>query len=188
MTSTMMSSANGMAPPAYTVTARVLHWLTAVLVLIMIPVGVIIAYEWGGAWQERLYNLHKAVGAVLIPIIIVRLIYRLTHPPAPLAADIPALQRFVAHANHWALYILLLIQPFLGWIATSAYPAPVSVFGLFNMPQIWPANRALSDQLFALHRAVGIALAVLVAMHVGGALYHHFIRRDRVLMRMITGG
>ncbi len=188
MTSTMTSSAYGMAPPAYTVTARVLHWLTAVLVLIMIPVGVIIAYEWGGAWQERLYNLHKAVGAVLVPIIIVRLIYRLTHPPAPLPADIPALQRFVAHANHWALYILLLIQPFLGWIATSAYPAPVSVFGLFNMPQIWPANRALSDQLFAVHRAVGITLAVLVVMHVGAALYHHFVRRDRVLMRMITGG
>jgi cytochrome b561 len=188
MSSTTILPAYGMAPPAYTVTARVLHWLTAVLVLIMIPIGIIIANEWGGAWQERLYNLHKAVGAVLIPIIIVRMIYRLTHPPAPLPADIPVPMRFVAHANHWALYLLLLVQPLLGWIATSAYPAPVSLFGLFNLPQIWPADRALSDQLFAWHRAVGITLALLVAMHVGGALYHHFIRRDRVLMRMVTGG
>jgi len=58
-----------MVPGAgYTATARVLHWITAVLVLGMIVVGFIIANEWGGAWQERLYNLHKSTGAVLIPI------------------------------------------------------------------------------------------------------------------------
>jgi undecaprenyl-diphosphatase len=31
------------------------------------------------------------------------------------------------------------------------------------------------------------AIACLAAAHIGGALYHHFVRRDRVLMRMITG-
>src|SRR5262245_65933431 len=77
------------AAAGYTATARVLHWITAVLVLGMIVVGFIIANEWGGPWQEQLYNLHKSTGALLIPIIIVRLFYRLTHTPAPLPADIP---------------------------------------------------------------------------------------------------
>jgi cytochrome b561 len=173
---------------AYTVTARTLHWITAVLVLIMIPLGIVIANEWGGPAQEWLYNLHKSIGPVVLLLVVIRLVYRLTHPPAPLPADIPAIQQLAAHATHWALYLLLIVQPLIGWIATSAYPAPLPMFGLFNLPPIWPDNRALSEQLFVVHRWLGIALAVVVTMHIGAALFHHVVRRDRVLMRMLTGG
>jgi cytochrome b561 len=174
--------------PAYTVTARVLHWLIAVLVLIMVPLGIVIANKWGGPLQEPLYNLHKSIGAVILPLVVVRLLWRLTHPPLPLPADIPAAQRAAAHTVHWTLYALLSIQPLLGWIATSAYPAPLPVFGLFELPRIWSENRALSDQLFAIHRWVGIAIGVVAVGHIGAALHHHFVRQDRVLMRIITGG
>jgi cytochrome b561 len=174
--------------PAYTVTARVLHWLTAVLVLVMVPVGIVIANEWGGPAQQFLYSLHKSVGALLIPIVIIRIIYRLTHPPAPLPQDIPAIQRLAAHANHWALYGLILVQPFIGWIATSAFPAPLPFFGLFELPPIWNADRPLSDRLFAVHRFVGLAIGFFAAVHIAAALYHHFVRKDRVLMRMLAGG
>jgi cytochrome b561 len=183
----MTDATAAMAAPAYTVTARVLHWFTAVLVLTMIPVGIIIANEWGGPLQEPLYDLHKSVGALLIPLVLLRLIYRLTHPPALLPQDIPAIQRLAAHVNHWALYGLLLVQPFVGWIATSAYPAPMPFFRLFELPPIWPENRAFSEQLFSVHKLIGITIAVFVAIHVGAALFHHFVRRDRVLMRMVTG-
>jgi cytochrome b561 len=175
------------APPAYSVTARVLHWLTAVLVLAMVPLGIVIANEWGGPLQERLYNLHRSVGALLIPIVIVRLLYRLTHPPLPLTSDIPLIQQRAAHAVHWTLYALLTVQPFVGWVATSAYRAPMPMFGLFELPPIAPINRALSGQLFVVHRALGIIIAVVAAIHIAAALYHHFVRRDRVLMRMMTG-
>ena len=177
--------------PAYTVTARVLHWLMAVLILIQAPLGIIIANvemgAWGG-WGDTLYNLHKSIGATLIPLVLIRLIWRLTHPPLPLPEDIPASQRRIAELMHWTLYALLIIQGMIGWIATSAYPAPVPVFGLFELPAIWSENRALSDQLLQVHRYIGIALVILVAGHAGAALQHHFIRKDRVLMRMITGG
>ena len=173
--------------PAYTVTARVLHWITAVLVLAMVPVGIVIANEWGGPAQQFLYNLHKSIGVTLIPIVIVRIIYRLTHPPAPLPQDIPAIQRFAAHANHWALYGLILAQPFVGYIMTSAYPAPVPFFGLFEMPAIWGADRALSERLSVVHLYIGLAIAAFAAMHICAGLYHHFVRKDRVLMRMLTG-
>jgi cytochrome b561 len=175
------------APPAYSVSARVLHWLTAVLVLAMVPLGIVIANEWGGPLQERLYNLHRSVGALLIPIVIVRLLYRLTHPPLPLTADIPLIQQRAAHAVHWTLYALLLVQPFVGWVATSAYRAPMPMFGLFELPPIWPVDRSLSGQLFVVHRTIGIVIAAIATVHIAAALYHHFVRRDRVLMRMITG-
>ena len=174
--------------PAYTVTARVLHWLTAALILVQIPLGVIITNVEMGTWADTLYNLHKSIGATLIPLVLIRLAYRLTHPPGPLPEDIPEMQRSIAEFMHWSLYALLIVQGLVGWIATSAYPAPVPVFGLFELPSIWSENRALSDQLYAVHRYIGIALAVLIAGHAGAALQHHFIRKDRVLMRMISGG
>ena len=133
------------AAPGYTPIARLLHWLIAALVLLMIPLGFVIANEWGGPAQQFLYNLHKSIGATLIPLVVIRMLYRLTHPAPPLPSDIPAIQRFAAHATHWALYVLILVQPIVGYIMTSAYPAPVPFFGLFNLPAIWPQDRALSE-------------------------------------------
>jgi cytochrome b561 len=112
---------NAIVGPAYTMTARVLHWTTAFLILSMIPLGIVIANEWGGSAQDFLYDLHRSIGAAIIPLIFLRLIYRWTHPPLPLPDDIPELQRLAAHATHWGLYALLIVQPFTGWIATSAY-------------------------------------------------------------------
>jgi len=175
------------AVPGYTPVARLLHWTVAVLVLLMIPLGIVIANEWGGPAQQFLYNLHKSIGAALIPLVVIRLIYRISHPAPPLPDDLPAIQQFAAHATHWALYVLILIQPLVGYIMTSAYPAPVPFFGLFNLPPIWPEDRALSTQLSAVHLYIGLAIAAVAAMHIGAALYHHFVRKDRILMRMISG-
>ena len=66
--------------------------------------------------QQPLYDLHKSIGALLLPLVLVRLVYRLMNPPPPLPADIPAIQQFAAHATHWALYVLLIVQP---WSAGS---------------------------------------------------------------------
>ena len=177
----------GGALPAYSLTARALHWTTAVLVLIMLPLGVVITNEWGGPAKDALYDLHRSIGAVLIPIVIARLAYRLTHKPPPLPDDVPAIQQFAAHATHWGLYALLVVPPFVGWVATSAYPAAIMVFGLFQLPPIWRQDRALSEGLFVVHALIGIAIAGLAAVHIGAALYHHFVRKDRILMRMISG-
>jgi cytochrome b561 len=173
--------------PAYTVTARALHWITASLVLIMLPLGFVIARDWGGPLQDWLYDLHRSIGALFIPIILARVVHRATHPPMPLPDDVPPVQQFAAHATHWALYGLLIVQPFVGWIATSAYRAQIIVFGLFELPPIWPEDRAFSDRMFVVHGAIGFAIAVLAAMHIAAALHHHFVRNDGVLMRMIAG-
>jgi cytochrome b561 len=149
-------TSNAMMIPAYTLTARVLHWITAVLVLAMIPLGVVIANEWGGSAQNALYDLHRSIGVTIIPLVILRIIYRWTHPPLPLPADIVAMQRLAAHATHWGLYVLLIVQPFIGWIATSAYRAPIIVFGRRSGPRTArsPSNFSTSTPLSALPLAV----------------------------------
>jgi cytochrome b561 len=88
---------------------------------------------------------------------------------------------------HYALYALLIVQPIVGWIATSAYRAPILVFWTFTLPPIWPEDRAFSERMFVVHKALGIAIAVLALMHIAAALYHHFVRRDATLMRMLRG-
>ena len=108
------------ATPAYTALARALHWFTAALIMIIIPLGLVIYFDLGGKLGDRIYDLHRSIGALVIPIVLVRIAYRLFHKPARLSDDISYLQRFMAHTTHWTLYALITLQPFIGWIATSA--------------------------------------------------------------------
>lgn len=171
----------------YTAAARVFHWLTAVMVLSLIPIGIVMGQVEQQPLASILYDLHRSLGAALIPVVALRLAWRMTHAPPPLPADIPTLQKFVASATHFALYVLLIVQPIVGWVATSAYRAPITVFWLFVLPPIWPENRALSEQLFKLHWLAGLLTALLICAHVAAALHHHFIRRDGLLPRMWRG-
>jgi cytochrome b561 len=173
---------------AYTPVARVLHWLTAALVLLMLPGGILMANVLSdGPAKDLVFHLHRSTGALLLPIMLFRLFYRLTHERAPLPQGIPWVQRFAAEATHGLLYCLLIVQPLIGWVATSAYRAPILVFWLFELPPIWPEDRGLSERLFTVHRVLGIAIALLLCGHIGAALFHHFVRKDTVLLRMVRG-
>jgi cytochrome b561 len=172
---------------SYTPVARGLHWITAIIVLANIPMGIVMVNVQGGPLQDLLFRLHESFGALLIPIIAYRLIYRLTHTPPPLPTEIPAIQRHAAEGLHWALYGLLIVEPILGWITTSSSRSPALVFWLFELPPIWPENRAFSEWIAEIHGMIGFIIGFLVCAHIGAALFHHFIRKDRVLMRMITG-
>jgi cytochrome b561 len=177
------------SPPAYTPVARVLHWLTAALVLTTIAVGITMSnFVDEGPVQDFLYNLHQTIGATLIPILVIRLIYRLTHPPLALPEDIPPFQRITATTVHWLLYVLMIAQLIVGWIGKSAYGAPITVFWAFDLPPIWRKDSDFSEDVLGVHDVIGFAIAGLLCLHIGAALFHHFVRRDRVLLRMVTGG
>ena len=174
-------------PPLPTRRSRAhLHWLTAVLVIGLITVGILMGNMLTvGPLQDRLYNLHRSTGVLLLPLVIIRLCYRWTHPPLPLPADVPAFQRLAAESEHWGLYTLLIVQPLVGWAATSAYRAPIIVYGLFELPPILPVNQPL----------FGTALRTppLARFPDGGdglrprrrGAVSSLHPRDRVLMRMV---
>lgn len=169
----------------YSLVARAIHWLTAIMVLTMVPAGLIMIRIDGGQLQNQLFDYHRSVGVVLMILTVIRLAYRLTHKPAPLPADIPMWQRTSAKVTHVFIYAFLLVNPFIGWVATSAYPAKITVFGLFTMPAIVSKDRALSEQLFTVHEVLGIMFTLAVLLHIGAALFHGFIRKDGVLQRMM---
>src|SRR3954469_8161537 len=91
----------------YSTTARIFHWVTAALVLTTLILGVLMSSGGEGPIFDAMYDLHRSLGAVLLPIALARLVYRIGHPPPPLPADIAWPQRFAAHFSHAALYIFL---------------------------------------------------------------------------------
>ena len=108
----------------YGVVARVFHWLTVLIVLIMIPVGLIMTQDIPRNIQDPLFILHKALGPILLVVVLLQLGWRASHPPPPLPADIPPLQRRAAAAVHAGLYLFLIVQAVSGYVrvTTGGFP------------------------------------------------------------------
>ena len=171
----------------YPLAARLLHWLTALLVLIMVTLGVwMTMFEpKDDAFKFLLYDIHESTGVVVFVVVVVRLARRLRNPPAPLPSRIPALFRIVGGANHAVLYALLLIQPITGFLATNAWGFPLIWARLVPLPSPIGKDEAIAPLLSTLHNYGALLLVAAVAAHVCGAAFHGMIRRDGVVQRML---
>ncbi len=172
----------------YSPTAKAMHWTVAAIVIALLPEGAAMKrLVEEGPTKENLYTLHEAFGALVLLIMLARLTRRLAFGvPAP-EPTLSPLERNASLAAQYALYVLLFVVPVLGWAGTNAYGDPVSVFGLFDFPTLMRKDQALSDRIFVWHLAGGLLIAFVVTLHVSGALYHHFVKRDGVLARMLPG-
>ena len=169
----------------YPASSKWLHWLIAACVLTTAPVAIAMTNVGEGPAQDALYNFHKSLGVLILILMVLRLVNRLA-VGAPIAdPGIEPWQKAVSAAVHTSFYVLLIAMPIVGYLANSAYGAPTPFFGLLELPPIVEKNEALATPLFAVHRWVGFLLVVLVLLHVGAALYHHVIRGDNVLLRML---
>lgn len=184
-----MSSTYKSTTPAYGAEysgfAKLLHWAVAICVLIMIPVGLIMGQLPQGDLQNTLYNLHKSTGVLVLALMVVRLANRLIAGAPPPEPTITRLQRIASHSVHGLLYVLLIVQPLLGWAANAYYGAATPIFGVFEFPAAATKDEALAERLFGIHDLIGLVLAALIIVHIGAALYHYFVRRDGVLQRML---
>jgi len=174
------------ATGTFTLPARVLHWLMAILIVAMlfIGVGMVASVSERHAW---LLAIHKPLGIAILILAIVRLTVRLRHPPPPLPADLPALQKLAALASHWLLYALMLAMPLIGWAMLSAGGYPVMLGQSLRLPPIFPTNAVAFAVLRHLHGWFALLLLLTFLAHMGAALYHGLIRRDGVLSSMIRG-
>ncbi|RIA55018.1 cytochrome b [Dichotomicrobium thermohalophilum] len=170
----------------YSLVAKVLHWLVAACVIFIIPAGIVMVnVELPDATRNTLYNLHKSFGVLILGLMAVRVGYRLTFGAPAASGALTPTQYLVSRIVHFTLYVLLIAMPILGWAGTSAFPAPVPVFGLFEMPALVGEDRELSKQLLAIHGYLGFFLTAVAILHIAAGLYHGVIRRDGVLSRMI---
>lgn len=174
-----------MSSASYTSIAKLFHWGMALLIIGMLAVGLYMVGMPNSPDKFQLYGWHKALGAILLGLLVLRLLWRLTHRPPAMEANMPALIRIAAHLGHLGLYACMLAMPVTGWVMSSAAGYPVSVFGWFNLPALVEKNQALAKQSNELHTLIAYAFIALIVVHILGALYHHIIRKDGVLTRML---
>lgn len=184
------SSTQHESTPIYAPTARRLHWLTVALLALQLPVGLYMVYRGNtlNLWDAltgALYSIHKLVGVLILVLVVGRLLYRSTRGAPPPEPSLDAWQRSVSGLVHWALYALLVAAPIAGYVGISMFPA-LDVFGL-KLPALTGPDKEGAKTAFLIHGWLVMALVALVAMHVGAALFHYFVRKDDVLGRMVPG-
>ena len=183
-----MSRTSRLAPAtsAYDPIARSLHWLIAALALIVISLGWAIpeAPRNTGS-RELLMLLHRSIGLVILGAMVVRVVWRVGHPPPPLPSSLALIEAWLAHANHFGLYVMFLLMPLAGYVNAAAAGHSVSFFGIVTIPPLLPESGKLSQIANAAHLIGQFVIYALVAAHVVAALFHRFFRRDGVFERML---
>ena len=170
----------------YTAAAQALHWISAALMLAILPV----------AWhmtmlsrddpaRESWYTVHKSLGLTILGLSVLRLLWRAFHRPPDLPGTMPRIERGLAAASHWALYVVLVAMPVSGYLLSAAGGHPVHYFGLFEVPSVVPVNPALAKAGGTLHVLGQWAVYALILLHVAATVWHVTARRDGVLDRML---
>jgi cytochrome b561 len=167
----------------YSNVSLLFHWGIALAVLAQVLL--ITAHE-ASESTRTFISAHKALGLTILIVTLARIGWRFANPALPMPPGTPGWQRIFARATHVGFYLLLIGLPLGGWAASSAGGRDIDYFGLFNWPLLpLPLDREMAGRFMDAHRAGVKVLYVLLALHVLGALKHHFIDRDNVLHRMI---
>lgn len=169
----------------YSAGTRVLHWLAAVLVFTTIIVGFTLANSLGS--YAVLLGVHKALGATVFVVFVVRVVNRLTHRAPALPAGVGGVERLAIAGSELGMYVLLLAQPLIGWSMLSASGVPVTLFGSVTLPAIAPVDAATYGLLRNAHSVVAYVLVLMIAAHVSAVLLHTLTLRDGMLRRMTFG-
>ena len=166
--------------------AIALHWATAALVI----ANFALAQTWD--WfvkptRALMENTHMSFGVLLTAVILARLVWRLI--PGHQVSSIEAgWMRLASKTTHYFLYTLLVIEAALGFTFRWGAGRPMEFFGLGIPPLIGQMAKPVTHNLREIHNWVGWAIIVLASLHALAALYHHYVLKDRVLVRMLPRG
>lgn len=172
----------------YTPVQKAFHWIIALGILVMIPLGIYTTTLEFGPQRLQLVSLHKSLGLTILVLVVLRLAWRWVQGTPPLPGHMARWEQWLARGSHILLYGLPMALPIIGWAYSSASGVATSWFGLITLPPILPESETLAHLVFPLHAWGGFLLAAVVAVHIAGALKHHIVNGDDVLMRMVPGG
>ena len=172
-------------PKGYTIPARILHWLLAIVVIAMLPVGGIMVTEGlDRATQNLLFILHKNTGVVILLLMLLRLGYRLARPPAPLPASMPGWQKQAAGVTHILLYATVFFMAITGYVRVTMGGFPIEGLGAIGLHPLLPRNEAIAEIAKTAHYYGRFALLAVLALHIAAALHHALVLRDGVFGRI----
>jgi cytochrome b561 len=189
----------------YTKTAVILHWLIAIGIFAMFAFGWYMSdlpkeapkqmaydlFDWGivninlaeeASPRTFYFNLHKSIGVTILALIVFRLFWRIKHKAPAMLSSYQAWERKLATGAHHLLYLLMLAVPITGVIMAAASKYGLKWFGVGLIAGL--DNKGLREVFEEAHEIVGIFMLVVLALHIVGALKHHFIDKDDTIKRM----
>lgn len=173
-------------PERYGAGAIAFHWTAAALILFLGALGLLFG-DFSREARPFWINVHGTVGLVYFALVIARLVWRATHKAPDLPPDIGEFTRRTSAAAHHLLYVLMLAVPVLGIVAYVWHDRAFD-YGLFQLNFGVASDRRVFSPAQEIHQWLAYALFTLAAVHAAGALWHHYVRRDGVLLRMMPGG
>jgi cytochrome b561 len=171
--------------PKYDKLAVLLHWSTAALMIYMVTFGEDLMDD--DAMDASGATWHATLGVTILLLTVLRLLWRLAHPPPPLPATMKSLEKSVSHITHLVFYVMMIGLPLTGLFgfgefATEADAAGnATLFGLMPVPR---PDIAAGWEWGEFHEVLSKLMYPLIALHVLAALKHQFIDRDGLLRRM----
>lgn len=169
---------------SYGVFAKVLHWLVAAILAVQFSIGWLMPEVKRGMQPGLSMHTHISIGIVVLALILVRLLWRVTHPVPP-EPELPKWQRNASEAVHWLLYLLVFVTTLSGWFYASARGWTLTFFGLFPLPALVAQGSPTGRAIGGIHEGIVWVLLAVIGMHVAAALVHVFVYRDRVMQRML---
>lgn len=165
----------------YSRVARWLHWGIGLLIIGNLAGGLLHDIA-----PKLIMPIHKATGITILALVIVRIIWRLTHRAPAWPANFTGLERTVAGVTHFILYAFMLLIPLSGWVMSSASDRPISFFGLFDVPKFAVVKDSLLAEIsHEGHEILGFAMIALLVLHIAAALRHHIVLKDGMMARML---
>jgi cytochrome b561 len=166
----------------FTAAMRILHWLTAAMVLTMLGIGVAMVASLGD--YHRLVSIHRPLGIAILIVVAIRFVNRQFSTLPPFPAGMSSQERFVAHASEVLLYTLLFLLPLTGWGMLSAARFPIVLYGPLHLPPILPHSVMLYAFLRRTHTVLAYLLFLAFIAHLAAILFHTLVVRDRLFSRM----
>ncbi|BCE01329.1 cytochrome b [Marinicellulosiphila megalodicopiae] len=175
---------------SYGLVAKLLHWLSALVIIFMFGLGLyMMDLSYGHPYEKSSLSLHQSIGMSFFILWTVRLIWKFLNLSPKLAqadSTIKKLENFAAHAVHGLLYVMMFIMLFSGYLLaiTDGAGSSFTFFGLFEVPSLGEFFEERADIAGLIHEKMAWALIVLAGLHGLAALKHHFIDKDDTLRKM----
>lgn len=164
---------------------RVFHWLVGIMIISMLTVGLYMV-DLPNEAKTELYGMHKATGVIVLCLVVLRLLWRFTNIVPSLPKTMPSWQAVGYKFGITIMYILMFMMPISGVIMTRYSGYDIPVFGLFTIHG-FEKNDIIAHNARYIHGLGGYSFVLFITIHSLVALYHHFVDKDRLLMRIIKG-
>jgi cytochrome b561 len=167
--------------------AKVLHWLVAIGLFALIYLGLEQSDMASGDERNRVRFIHGSIATFVLFLMTIRIIWRFMNEKPAHPDGMPRWQIIASSVVHGGLYISVFLQIFAGAMVNGTGGKGMPFFGLFSIPVPVAQDRDAHEWWEEVHEVVWVLIAVLITIHVLGALYNHFIVKNDVVRRMTVG-